>query len=178
MSQSNRKLCKFPEERQRLLAMAKQDQAIRRDGDFSRVSTELEMRRIDWANQRELRTILRRINLPSAENIGMDGAEAAWLIAQHCYFDISLLISMLRRMQKCMAKNPRNGYWRGIPYLIDRSRLAEGKPQLYGTQIWGPAGVTPQPYTIEDPDNLDVRRSQYGLEPFADYLKAVLAEAR
>ena len=56
--------------------------------------------------------------------------------------------------------------------LEDRVALRQGKKQIYGSQI----GVDPdtgehyvQP--LEDPDNVDKRRAEVGLEPIANYVK-------
>ena len=54
-----------------------------------------------------------------------------------------------------------------LPLLEDRIRVRQGMPQIYGTQIRG-AGT---PYPIENPEGLEERRRNAGLEPFEDYLK-------
>ncbi|MEV6863790.1 DUF6624 domain-containing protein [Streptosporangium subroseum] len=55
-----------------------------------------------------------------------------------------------------------------LAYLIDRVRVGEKRPQLYGTQYHAPDGaLVPRP--IEDREHLDERRAQVGLEPHADY---------
>ena len=50
----------------------------------------------------------------------------------------------------------------------DRVRVNAGQPQLYGTQFTAIGGEF-GPGSIEDPQRLDERRAQAGLEPFADY---------
>ena len=55
-----------------------------------------------------------------------------------------------------------------LAYLEDRVRVNAGQPQLYGTQFTVTDGnFGPRP--IEDPQRLDERRAEAGLEPFADY---------
>lgn len=58
-----------------------------------------------------------------------------------------------------------------LAYLTDRVLLAEGKPQIYGTQIEVRDGRW-QPCQVEDPDNLDCRRQESGLSPIVEYIKS------
>jgi Family of unknown function (DUF6624) len=53
-------------------------------------------------------------------------------------------------------------------YLTDRVLLAEGSQQLYGTQFLA-AGGSWQLRPLADPDRVDDRRRQVGLEPLANY---------
>ncbi len=55
-----------------------------------------------------------------------------------------------------------------IAYLEDRVRVAQGRPQLYGTQFDDP-GVNFGPKEVQDRINLDKRRLKVGLSSFADY---------
>lgn len=55
-----------------------------------------------------------------------------------------------------------------LAYLEDRVRVHAGQPQLYGTQFTFTEGEL-GPYPIEDPQRLDERRAEAGLEPFAAY---------
>jgi hypothetical protein len=48
-------------------------------------------------------------------------------------------------------------------------RLNAGQPQLYGTQFTAAGGGELAPHPIEDPERLDERRAEVGLEPFAAY---------
>jgi hypothetical protein len=47
-------------------------------------------------------------------------------------------------------------------------RVNAGRPQLYGTQFTVTDGEF-GPCTIEDPQRLEERRAEAGLEPIADY---------
>jgi len=55
-----------------------------------------------------------------------------------------------------------------LAYLEDRVRVADGRPQLYGTQFTVTNGEL-RPSPIEDPQRLDERRAEAGLDPFAVY---------
>lgn len=56
-------------------------------------------------------------------------------------------------------------------YLYDRVAIAEKRPQRYGTQgrCTGPAKW--EPYPSENPDGLDKRRAEVGLNSEAEYIK-------
>jgi len=52
-------------------------------------------------------------------------------------------------------------------YLTDRVQVAEGRPQVYGTQFHNAL----QPLSIEDPARVDERRAEVGLPPLAEYVE-------
>jgi hypothetical protein len=60
--------------------------------------------------------------------------------------------------------------------LVDRVRVGDGKPQIYGTQArpledW--KGHDPVLFPIEDAVHVDRRRAEVGLMPLNDYLKGL-----
>jgi hypothetical protein len=59
---------------------------------------------------------------------------------------------------------------RNLAYLTDRVLLAEGKKQIYGTQYHTVDGKM-EPKPLEDPENVDRRRAEAGLEPLAEYAR-------
>jgi len=164
---------KFPEESKRLEELYDDDQHIRIHGDFTDIHTNLEMAAKDLVHQAELEKILDKIGLPSHENISEKAAETVWLIAQHAGYDKKLMKRVLELMRETMKNDPSNGYYKGIPYLIDRINIMEGKDQLFGTQFWANPEGTPTPYPIEDEEKVENRRKKYGIRPFADYKKDV-----
>jgi hypothetical protein len=73
-----------------------------------------------------------------------------------------------------VEKAYRSGGLLGQSYalLLDRVRVGEGKPQVYGTQAkrfeeW--KGQEPTLEPIEDEANVDKRRAQVGLPPLSEY---------
>ena len=168
------RMCKFPQERLILLKLAKRDQNIRIHGDFERVETILKMSKIDLANQKQLEKILKIIKTPTTINIGEDGAEAVWLIAQHSGYNLRLMKRILQLMRQATKVNPKNGYYKGIPYLVDRINIMEGKPQVFGTQFWASPNGKPEPYPIVDENKVEGLRRLYGIRPFSEYQKDIL----
>jgi len=98
--------------------------------------------------------------------VGEDGADAAWLLAQHADRNPARQREFLDALRGAVARgeaSPAN-----LAYLEDRVRVHAGQPQLYGTQFTMTDGkFGPRP--IDDPARLDQRRATAGLEPFAAY---------
>ncbi len=48
--------------------------------------------------------------------------------------------------------------------------MNEGREQLYGTQLADMRDGVVVPWSVENPDELDARRTEVGLEPFSEYV--------
>jgi GNAT superfamily N-acetyltransferase len=153
-----------------LLRMAAEDRRIRTppDGDdaFVRLLTveeRIEHARVDIGHADRLREIVAEHGWPGVSLVGEEGADAAWLIAQHADRQLDLqreLLPLLAHAARIGEAKPSH-----LAYLTDRVRMNEGRPQVYGTQIADAAGT---PWPIEDPDGVDERRRALGLGPLAD----------
>jgi len=159
--------------RRELLARAEEDQRVRRlaapsKGHQARLPHEVaeEWRRVDTENTRRLADLVATRGWPGHGMAGEDGAQAAWLLAQHADRDPELQRTFLEALRGAVADgeaSPGN-----LAYLEDRVRVADGRPQLYGTQFTVTNGeLGPSP--IEDSQRLDERRAEAGLDPFAVY---------
>src|SRR5439155_1758694 len=82
---------------------------------------------------------------------GEDGAEAAWLLAQHADRDPAFQRRCLDLLAEAAARGEAS--WMHVAYLTDRVLLAEGKPQEYGTQATGRDGRYVA-RDLRDPDSL------------------------
>jgi hypothetical protein len=61
---------------------------------------------------------------------------------------------------------------------IDRIRIYEGKPQVYGTHYeWDDSGEM-SPVFLENPEKVDERRSDMDLPPLAKNIKRIQEETR
>lgn len=157
-----------PALRERLLALEKRDQEPRLVPGFAdsarSPSFGARLAAIDSANAAELREIVARHGWPTASQVGIDGAEAAFLIAQH---GPSIRPEALRLM---LALPPGEVSPSNLATLHDRVLTSEGKPQRYGSQMQtGADGVLRFP-PIEEPAGLDERRAAVGQMPFSAYL--------
>jgi hypothetical protein len=136
--------------RRELLNMASIDQALRgemvRKGfDVHDGELESRMAATDAHNTTRVQEIIKRYRWPGPDLVGIDGTEAAFLIALS---------------------------GQSYALLLDRILVREGKPQVYGTQArdwrqWATNVPTFEP--IEDEVNVDQRRAQVGLPPLSEY---------
>jgi hypothetical protein len=164
---------KEPALRRELLKRVEQDQAIRNELISKGVKNPdravlARMQAIDAANTERMRGIVSRYGWPSPELVGRDGAEAAFLLVQHA--DLAFQKEMLPLVEKAYRSGGLSG--QSYALLLDRVRVGEGKPQVYGTQAkrfeeWN--GQEPELEPIEDEANVDKRRAEVGLPPLAEY---------
>jgi hypothetical protein len=160
--------------RTELLLRREDDQRIRRaameasDPETGRLPDDLgaEWQRIDTANTEWLDDLVDARGWPGRSLVGEDGARAAWLLAQHADQRRDLQRKFLDLLRAAVADGEAEA--RDLAYLEDRVRVADDRPQLYGTQFQG-TGEDLAPCPIEDPDGLDERRAAAGLPPFAEY---------
>jgi hypothetical protein len=124
-----------------------------------------EMARIDADNTRWLKEVIDRSGWPGRTQVGMDGANAAWLLVQHADADRAFQKHCLELMQQLPADEISQT---DLAYLVDRVRVGEGQPQVYGTQLDDDL----QPAPIEDAEHVDERRAAIGLPPLAEYLRS------
>ena len=154
--------------------MMAEDQAVRTGvappGD-DRTPEELAaaMNSVDGENARRMTEILDEYGWPGWSLVGEDGALAAWVLIQHADLRLDLQNRGLELLEAAVAADDASPG--DLAYLVDRVRVAEGRPQVYGTQI-GAADENgnPTPRTpIEDPENVDARRAAVGLGTLAEY---------
>ena len=165
----------WSEVRRELLAMAARDLTVRdelaADGSlFHRYHPR--MRAVHDANAARLAAILDEHGWPGEPQVGQDGAEAAWLIAQHAIAQPAMQRSALAALWEATERGEVPALQPAM--LEDRIRTFEGRPQRYGTQFDWDANGELSPLPIEDADGVDDRRRLLGLAP----LEQELAERR
>ena len=122
-----------------------------------------EMQAVHEANAATLADIIELHGWPGADLVGADGAEAAWLVAQHAIGLPSFQRNCLNALEQAAAANAVPAWQPAM--LLDRTRIFEGLPQVYGTSFdWDEHGNL-SPLPIEDPDGVDERRASVGLPP-------------
>ncbi len=165
--------------RMELLSMARDDQQIRvaiaqqwkKAGQGDQELHE-QMVEIDARNTNRMREIVEQYGWPGKNLVLADGANAAWLLVQHADHDVEFQKQCLELLTQAAQEGEAD--WDHVAYLTDRVLVAEGKEQLYGTQIYGfsDEGV-PVPDPIEDEANVDQRRASVGLGPLEEYLESM-----
>jgi predicted enzyme related to lactoylglutathione lyase len=124
---------------------------------------------VDSVNTAWLRALVARSGWPKRSVVGEEGAHDAWLLVQHADRDTAFQNEVLGLMEDAVAADEASGS--DFAYLTDRVRIAQGRPQLYGTQArMSPDGEL-EPYPIEDSTRVDERRPAVGLPPLAEYLE-------
>src|SRR5215468_9607264 len=90
------------------------------------------MEAVHIKNAARLRELIAQYGWPAEDIAGRDGAEAAWLIAQHAVGEPAFQRRALALLGACIAEDRLPAWHAG--YLEDRIALHEGRPQRYGTQ--------------------------------------------
>lgn len=150
--------------RAELLRRAEKDQAARRAMDAD-AWTAADAENLSW-----LRQVIAEVGWPGTSIAGADGARAAWLLAQHADRDPAFQRQCLGLLTAAVGQGEASAA--ELAYLTDRVLLAEGQPQVYGTQAqWRDGRCVARP--LRDPARVDERRAEVGLEPLSEYLAAM-----
>jgi len=160
--------------REKLIAMAEEDQAVRAelaaDGSlFHRYHPRME--EVHRRNAAALLEIVERHGWPVRSLVGEQAGRAAWIILQHAIGDPSLQRRGLGWLQEASARGEVAPI--EVAMLEDRIRCYEGRPQRYGTQFdWDASGQL-SPYPVEDPEGVDRRRASIGLGPLDEAVRSM-----
>lgn len=102
------------------------------------------------------------------DKVGQQANTTLFLVIQHS--DLEVQKKYLPMIREAVKK--RNADAGSLALLEDRIALREGRKQIYGSQI-GTNPITKLQYVLplEDPDNVDKRRTEVGLDLLADYVK-------
>jgi hypothetical protein len=156
--------------REELLALDSEDRRVRQelldqgalgDGYHPRMES------VHKRNAARLKEIIAQHGWPGRTLVGDEGAFAAWRIAQHAIGDPPfqrLCLGLLEEAASQGDVSPQHP-----AYLLDRIRMYEGKPQIYGTQFMPNEEGDWAPWRIEDPERLDERRAAIGLRPLGQW---------
>jgi Family of unknown function (DUF6624) len=113
---------------------------------------------------------------PGRGLVGDDGARAAWLVAQFAIDDAGLQRRCLEMLELAVALDDADAVH--LAYLLDRVRMNDGRDQLYGSQFVLGARGELEPWPVDDPAAVDVRRAELGLPPFAEHAATMAREYR
>jgi hypothetical protein len=118
------------------------------------------MEAVHQSNAARLREIIEQWGWPGKSLVGEDGAQAAWLIAQHAIGDPSFMKLCLSLLKEATSKGEASAWQAAM--LEDRIRMYEGRPQVYGTQFQRDENGDLVPHEIEDAAGVDDRRRAVG----------------
>lgn len=101
------------------------------------------------------------------DEVGEKGNSALFLVIQHANLETQeKYIPLLREAVKSGKARPSN-----LALMEDRMALRQGKLQIYGSQIgFDESNNESYVLPLQDPDNVDKRRSEVGLGPLSEYV--------
>ncbi len=134
----------------------KSDQRIRRENNLIKHAKE------DHRNQELVISIIEKCGMPTLQEVNQEQMNAIWLGLQHTVSKYRIKYFPL------IEKAVKNGDLSKEQYALmkDRILMDEGKPQIYGSQI-----ENGKLYDLAEPETVNERRREMGLEPIEDYLK-------
>ncbi|MGV6802134.1 MAG: DUF6624 domain-containing protein [bacterium] len=145
-------------------------------GYWARQKAAASVKYSDTAAKEFLEASLENYDWIDRHRFGGNVSHYAWLIAQHADDYPEFQRAVLTRMEKYL--NNGGVQKEDYAYLWDRVAINSGKPQRYGTQpIWEctpDKQLTLQP--IEDPDHVNERRKQMGLNTVEEGLAQMAAK--
>jgi hypothetical protein len=132
------------------------DQKIRRENNLIKYAKE------DHRNQELIISIIEKCGMPTLNEVNQEQMNAIWLGLQHT--ENKYRIKYFPLIEKAV----KNGDLSKEQYALmkDRILMDEGKPQIFGSQI-----KNGKLYDLEEPETVNERRREMGLEPIEDYLK-------
>ncbi|MET8624099.1 DUF6624 domain-containing protein [Kitasatospora sp. NPDC004669] len=147
--------------------MMTEDGAHARLANSSDLAEQAAWRRLTTQHGDRLAEITAEHGWPTERTVGADAARAAWLVAQHADRQLDVQRRAVALMAEAVASGAASA--RDLAFLQDRLAVNEGRAQRYGTQIGAVTDGRPVPWPCEDPDRLDERRAEVGIEPFDEY---------
>lgn len=122
----------------------------------------------DSINLKKVINILDEYGWLGPDEIGLQGNSTLFLVIQHSNQEIQ------EKYLPMMREAVKNGKAKAssLALLEDRVALRQGKRQIYGSQISrSPKTMKYFVSPLNDPDNVDKRRSNVGLCPIAEYVR-------
>ena len=149
-----------------LLAMVDADQQVRQGfGPQMQLEKVAQMQALDTKHTARMKAIIVEHGWPGRSLVGDEGAHAAWLLVQHA--DAFFMAQCLPLMENAVSGGEASA--KDYAYLLDRVRMKQGQPQVYGTQFTFGADGNLMLHPVEDAEHVDERRRAVGLPPMVEY---------
>lgn len=159
--------------RRKLLEMYAKDEAagaayeveVDKDEPDPKVVKQLEVVREN--NLQTIKALVEQHGFPTSEQVGEDGVWAAYTLVLHADGDHAFQTSLVEKLASLFAgkKIPGQVY----AYVLDRTLVADGKSQIYGTQFHS-VGKELVVRPLQDAEHVDSRRLAADLPTMSDYL--------
>ncbi len=136
--------------------------------------TRSQLRHIDEQNYYEIVTYFYEHGFLGYDKVGEEGSNNFWLLVQHQTEHPEFQEKVLLAMEKEVMKD--NADRKNYVYLLDWVKMVKGEAQVYGSQLrLNKEADIYEVYNLEDPEHVNERRSEIGLEPIEDYVQKVNA---
>jgi len=145
--------------------MEAEDQRYRQPAHVDQKASDI----INVEHVRRLKRILDEYGWPTISMVGEDGADAAWLIAQHADREPVFQKRVLEMMYPLLSVDEVTP--ETYAYLYDRIHV----PQRYGTQGECHGVGDWRPREIENLQGVDKRRHEMGMSTLQEYIDTVSA---
>ncbi len=124
----------------------------------------------------EFENIVEEYGWPKRSDVGSEIAPTAFLIVQHT-LELENMKKYYSYLKEAVEQNEAGK--NELALLTDRINISEGKKQVYGSQIsYDSIKKVYFVGNVIDPENLNKRRAEVGMQPIEDYLKNWNAELR
>jgi len=161
--------------RDELLKMRDEDQQARGIGPAKGagpVQIASNLAEIDAALTAQLKTIVDGNGWPTIAMVGIDASNAAMLVLTHTH-DHAWQASLLPQLASLADHKKIEGS--ALAFVIDKDLVAQHQLQRYGTQFKSMPDGTIAMYGVEDPAELDKRRTMVMLPPIDAYEQQLAA---
>jgi hypothetical protein len=165
-----------------LVVMVAADQALMRRYDPAagpaapenlRARHQIEL--IGRQNTEHLKRLVKACGWPKRSVYGPQAVDDAFLVAQHSDHDRKFQRTVITLLQSAVPAGEAHGTH--LAYLSDRIAVADGKPQLFGTQLDDKGPCQLEFFPLDDRAKVEERRKAIGLPPLEEYKKDVEASA-
>ncbi len=145
-----------------LRARVQQDQAVRRPPfDLAKLAA------VDAADAAFLGALVNQVGWIDAERFGLQASGDAFLLVQHSR-DLPLQLAVLPLVEHDARRQ--KGFGQAYALLFDRTQVALGRRQRYGSQLDTDAAGDAVVLPLEDAAHVDALRAEIGLAPLQEYL--------
>ncbi|CAN5366689.1 hypothetical protein BH09BAC3_BH09BAC3_33450 [soil metagenome] len=129
---------------------------------------------LDRMNRDRLNQIIIEFGFPTRQLVGRDAMHGVFLMIQHSDGNKEWQKEQLPNIERAVKQGDLDG--QSYAYLYDRIKINGGEKQLYGTQFKNvdPINRKVELADVEDLDNLDKRRMEFGMMPVQMYKQFML----
>lgn len=127
---------------------------------------------VDSLNFIHIQSLFNKHGYLGFDKIGERSSRSFWLLVQHADKHRDFQDSVLTAMK--IEADRGNAFMSNYAYLLDRVKVNKGEPQVYGTQMmFNSAKTTYEPRTVIEPEKLNERRKEVGLDTIEKYIKSM-----